>query len=300
MVYKLFFFILFPFSETVFSSEAEPVGYLPDDAVVAERGGVSITMGDLRAKLRSGLSEDAWSSFYADGTKVASMVDELLTARQMAEDARKAGLDKSSEILADIRVQTEELLARRHLANHMASLEEPDYEVLAKERYIARKDEYSIPATRDVRHILVMAGEQRSAEDAKDIAEQVYNALKAGSDFDEVFEEYSDDPNVDLVGWVRGVNHKDFDPVFTEAVFGMRKVGEVSQPILSRYGYHVIRYEQETPARVLAYEEVKEEIITKIRAEFRFAARQDYVGKFMSEPLRLNDETMKVLPTLEY
>ncbi|MCX7557052.1 peptidylprolyl isomerase [Xanthomonadaceae bacterium JHOS43] len=288
------------FSGSAFSSETtEQPTPLEDEAVVAERGGVAITVGDMRTKIRVGLSGDARKNFFADPKKVSGLINELLVTRQIAEEARKTGFDKDPEIEAEVRRYAEELVARRFVSNYLDGLDEPDYELLAQERYIGRKEEFSTPVTRNVRHILVLVDREKSLEEAKAIADKAHEALVGGADFDDVFREYSDDPNKELNGWVRGVDKKKFEPAFAETVFEMKEEGEISEPVLTAYGYHIIRYEGEVPGHTPAFEEVKDQILAQIRTEFRTGAREAYIDRFLSLPLELNDDTMTKLPTAE-
>ena len=272
---------------------------LPDSAIVAERGGEVLTLGGMRAKLRTALPAEKRRGFFADGARVAPLIDELLATRQIATVARQNGLDKDPQLRAEVEAYELDLLARRQIAAHMAALEEPDYTVLARERYVANKASYALPELRDVRHILIrLPSEGRTDEDAEAIAKKVNDLLLAGSDFDEVFEEYSEDSSKALKGWVRDIRHEsELDPAFAHAAFSLKALGEVSKPVRSAFGYHVIRLEAITPSRARSFDEVKEGIVKEIRTESRLAARTAYVNSFTSQPLKLNDETMKQLPT---
>ncbi len=280
------------------ASSAKPLATIevPDSAIVAERGGHSITVGDLRAKLRSTLGEQKRRGFFSDGQSVARLIDNLLVTRQLVDEARAAGLDKDPLVQAEIEAVTLDLLARRQAESYMRSLEEPDFEILAKERYTANKDGYAVPESRDVRHILIRKDDHSEAE-AYALATKVHDLLASGADFDKVFKEYSEDSAKELNGWVRDVRDGgDYDPDFTDAAFSLHEVGELTPPVMTSFGYHIIRLEHVTPKRPRSYDEVKDEIIQKVRSEFRETARAAYIQKFTSEPLHFNDETMKLLP----
>lgn len=274
---------------------------LPDSAVLAERGGQVLTMGDMRAKLRSALPEDKRRGFFSDGQRVAPLMDDLLGTRQIAAVARENGLDQDPKIRAEIENFTLELLSRRQIQRHMAALEEPDYEVLARERYLANRASYALPELRDVRHILIrLPVEGRSERNAFDLAEKARAKLLQGVDFESVYDEFAEDSNTDLKGWVRDVAYEGrLDPAFAEVAFELKNAGDVSESVRTSFGYHVIRLEAIKTGRERTYEEVKDELISTIRSEFRMAARTTYVQSFTSQPLKFNDENMKQLPTQE-
>ncbi len=71
--------------------------------------------------------------------------------------------------------------------------------------------------------------------------ETIKAQLESGADFEELATQYSDDPSVQMnrgdLGWFeRGV----MVPAFEEAAFAL-EVGEISEPVLSDFGYHLIR-----------------------------------------------------------
>lgn len=277
---------------------AESVLTLSDDMVVAERGGAAVTVGQLRAKVRTALPAGKRRGYFSDGERVGGLVDSLLATRQIAAVAKANGLDRDPELLAEIEEYTLDLLARRQLAQHLDSLEEPDAETLARERYQVNKDDYRVPATKDVRHILI-AVEDRTEGEALERAEEVRSLLLSGSDFDEVRKEYSDDPDVRHKGWVRGVGFENYEQAFTETVLGLSEIGDISEPVRTPYGYHVIRLEKDNPERIRPFDEVKDELVSKILTEFRTAARSAYMDSFISEPMKLHDEVIKFLPSVE-
>lgn len=280
------------------STSSQP---LPDSAVVAERGGAVLTVGDMRAKLRTALPADKRRGFFTDGARVAAMVDDLLGTRQIAAAARQNGLDKDPELRAEVEAYELELLARREILRYLASRDEPNYEILARERYLANKASYAAPEMRDVRHILIrMPVEGRTEQEAMAIAAKAYDLLEAGGNFDEVYDEYAEDSNVDLKGWVRDVSfNSGLDPAFAEVAFSLQASGEISKPVRSSFGYHIIQLEVIKPGHDRSYDDVKDQLVDEIRRETRMAARTHYVESFTSQPLKLDEETVKQLPTQE-
>ncbi|NPB09248.1 MAG: peptidylprolyl isomerase, partial [Thermodesulfobacteria bacterium] len=98
--------------------------------------------------------------------------------------------------------------------------------------------------------------EAKALEKAKKIREM---ALK-GEDFAELAKKYSDDPGTkdkggDLGFFTRGQMVKEFE----EAAFSL-KPGEISQPVRTAFGYHIIKVEKKRPARQKSFEEVKDQI----------------------------------------
>lgn len=94
-----------------------------------------------------------------------------------------------------------------------------------------------------VRHILIGTNPNRNDEQAEALAEDIRQRIAGGENFAELAQQYSDDDGSALdggeLGWVRPGQ---MVPAFEDAVNDMN-VGELSQPVRSRFGYHVIELE---------------------------------------------------------
>ena len=76
---------------------------------------------------------------------------------------------------------------------------------------------------------------------------------------------------------------------FEEAAFALRIPGEISPPVETVYGYHIIRLDQYYPATVLPFEEIKEQAIEQARKEYIDEYRKNYLKVTLSEPVVLTD-----------
>ena len=128
----------------------------------------------------------------------------------------------------------------------------PEAAVL-KAIYDADTNPFSSSEERKARHILVAFGADKSA--AKTKAEQLKSKLDAKADFAEVARESSDDPGSKSaggdLGWVRkGL----MTPRFEEALFGLGK-GEISAPVETEFGWHLIQLEDVKPAVTKPFED---------------------------------------------
>lgn len=97
-------------------------------------------------------------------------------------------------------------------------------------------------AKRLVKHILITA-DGRSDAEAQKIANDVYAKIQAGTHFSEAAKQYSDDTSSKNNGGVvdayqPGIFSKDFD----QAVESLKN-GQVSKPVKTQYGYHIIEVE---------------------------------------------------------
>ncbi len=96
------------------------------------------------------------------------------------------------------------------------------------------------------------------------IAEEVYAKAQAGEDFDALIQQYNTDSGMmQLPGMRDGYYmhaNSNFVQEFKDAAFALQNVGDISEPIESFYGYHIIKLLEKVESRVVPFEEVKEEI----------------------------------------
>ncbi len=131
--------------------------------------------------------------------------------------------------------------------------------------YEEQKSRFVTPEERHARHILIEFGDDK--EKAKQKAEEVATKAKSGEDFTALAKEYSDDigsknEGGDLGFFGRGV----MDENFEEAVFAM-KPGDISGPVESQFGYHIIKLEEIRSSKGKSFAEVKSELDTEVRKQ---------------------------------
>ena len=144
--------------------------------------------------------------------------------------------------------------------------------------YDEHQRDFGMPETRQASHILIAADKSVGADarqKARAQAEQIAAELKQNpNNFAELAKKHSQDPGSaakggDLGTFNRGAMVKAFDA----AVFNM-KPGEISAPVETEYGYHIIRVTGITPGQIKSFEQVRPEIeneLKKQRAGRRFA-----------------------------
>ncbi|WP_456413827.1 peptidylprolyl isomerase [Oceanithermus profundus] len=121
--------------------------------------------------------------------------------------------------------------------------------------YLLDREAYAEPEQICTAHILVPSREE---------AEDVIARLKGGADFAELAREVSQDPGSAPRGGDLGcVALGRFVPEFERAALALQP-GQVSEPVQTQFGWHVIRMNDRRPARVLPYEEVRGQIRAKI------------------------------------
>ena len=131
-----------------------------------------------------------------------------------------------------------------------------------QQEFEKNKDKLNVPETVKASHILIKFKEGASDEDkknAKEKIEAVRQKALAGEDFVSLARENSEDSSAanggDLGFFKRGEMVKPFE----DAAFGLEK-DQISPVVETQFGYHIIKVVDKKPARILSYEEVKEDI----------------------------------------
>lgn len=156
-----------------------------------------------------------------------------------------------------------------------------------RDYYAANRDRYTEgQERRQVRHILIATNAERSQEQALEKAQQLAGKLKLGADFAALARQESDDPGSAGQGGELGeITRGAFDPDFEQVAFSLDK-GQISEPVKTRFGYHLIQVEDIQPAKVKPLSEVEEQIRQELRmrqAEQEFFEKVDALTRYSYE-----------------
>jgi len=128
-----------------------------------------------------------------------------------------------------------------------------------KAYYEEQKDQYTTPERRKISHILFAINDK---VDEKTALEKALKAQKelAGKDFAVVAAEVSDDKLTAKIGGDLGLfNAGVMEKSFEDAASAL-KLGEVSNPVKSAFGYHLIKVTELVPGEIKPFESVKNEV----------------------------------------
>jgi peptidyl-prolyl cis-trans isomerase D len=133
--------------------------------------------------------------------------------------------------------------------------------------YSANQEKYARPKTVAARHILIRAEEnapEDMVEEKRLAAMNVYEmATKGGQDFAELARAYSEDGSKDQGGDLGTFEQGQMVQPFSDKAFSM-KAGEISEPIRTRFGWHVIKVEAVNEARQQPLAEVRSDIENRL------------------------------------
>lgn len=140
----------------------------------------------------------------------------------------------------------------------------------ARAFYEDNTEAFNRPETVTASHILVKvdagADESTVAAKKKEAAALTAEARKKGSDFAALASEKSEGPSAKDGGKLGTFGRGQMVPEFEDAAFKL-KPGEVSDPVKTQFGWHVIKVDKKTPAGQVPFDEVSEQLKTKMQNE---------------------------------
>ena len=156
----------------------------------------------------------------------------------------------------------------------------------------------------DASHILIKLDENASTEDVAAATKKIEEVLKqarSGKDFAKLAQKYSEGPTAPTGGALGVFTRGQMVKPFEDVVFSM-KDGDISDPVRTSFGLHIIKLNKLEQARIPSFEEVKGQIMTKLaqdRAADKVTATLDTVMEQMLSGKSLEDIAKEQKLTLE-
>jgi peptidyl-prolyl cis-trans isomerase C len=212
----------------------------------------------------------------------------LVELQVLAAEALKLGLDKQPATKLQLEFQRDNMLAQAMFLNLQQTTTISDSDI--QTYYDAHKSDYE---TLTARHILIRVKgapmpatpgkPELSDDEAKAKADGIRKRIVGGEDFAKIAKDESDDTSSGEKGGDLGEFKKGMMvPPFENAAFAL-KPGDISEPVLSPFGYHIIQVQTHV-TKPLA--DVKAEILAQLKPN---AARQAVSAMTGKTNVELND-----------
>ena len=234
-------------------------------SVIAKVNNISITKEEFLKESQL-VPEWAKQNFSTKDGK-ERFLDELIKKELIYQDAKNKGLDKDKDILAQVeefkKMTLLSLVLKKEIEEKVQVSDEE-----AKDFYNKNQDKFKKGEEIKASHILV-----DTEKEAKDILAK----LKKGEDFAKLAMALSKDKGSaakggDLGSFTRGR----MVPEFEEAAFSL-KPGEVSAPLKTQFGYHIIKVTESKEGAMTPFEEAKETVKRQLISEKQKSAFDAYV-----------------------
>lgn len=259
--------------------------------VLAQRGNGIVTQSEFQAHIDK-LPVRLQPIILRDGKKLKNIINALLINAQLAADARQVGFENEQIVVDRMKLAADSELAAAWIDHYVESQPPGNYSQLAHEYYQVNKDSMMTLPMIDVSHILI-SKEGRSFEEAKVLADSLSLQLEDDpSKFDQFIMDYSEDPSVSAnKGKFEFVKKGDMVKAFEKAAFALQE-NEISSPVKTSYGYHIIRLDAQIAPTMKSFDEVKTLLIDQQRQQHNDRIKQDYLGTLSSLDVSLTQEAL--------
>ena len=195
----------------------------------AQTKGLTVTDDEFRNALKQ-LPPDDQADAFSDQQKNTQLRDELLLQKLRNFEVRQHVMVPESEV-------------RRYYQDHM--------------------DQFVDPPTYRLRQILMLPKPGQTIDEIMARAKSIEQALRTGEDFAELALQYSDGPEASRGGELGWVAHDELLEPLAQALKGM-KPGDLSQPIETTLGSHIIALDEIKSAEPRPLDQVETEIKTRL------------------------------------
>lgn len=247
------------------------------DKTLAEVGRLKITLGDFQDAYKPPMIPEDSASVLAGKQE---LLDRMVEQKLMVAEAVSRGLDQDPKLAQDLEELKKNILLQELYREEIIKKSQPtDSEVKKFYQRLGKEAKAS--------HILV-----KTEPEAKEVAA----ALKAGSDFAQLAGEKSVDRASALrggelgwFGWGRMVDE------FQQAAFSL-KPGQVSKPVKSAFGYHIIRLDSLRDVPLQPFEEMKD----RIRQQIAYTKPREQANRYVNKlregaNIKLKEDVLKSL-----
>lgn len=249
---------------------------LAAETVVAQLGDQQLRLSDVDA-MANQLPDEIRPGVFNDPTRIGNTLQTMLVRRAIVAPLISSPPSWLSLEGIDERARRQVLLVLA-LEEAVRSQPEPDFVKQANAHFDAHPEEYLSAPSVSVRHVLI-GTEDRDTVTAYRLAAELRSQLKAGDiTMDEAVSRFSDDPAKNRnQGNYPEIVAGQMQPEFEQASFALEKVGELSQPVKTGFGYHLIRLEGIHPPQAPPREQAVRIKAAQLRGDYIKNGREDYL-----------------------
>lgn len=215
--------------------------------ILAKVGQKEITNLDVQSAIQ-GLDPYQAQQFQTEeGQKY--VLDDLINQELLYMYAKDNKIDQDEQFRNEMKRVEENVLKQYVINKILTSVKLTEEE--KKAFYEAQKQSFSKPETANAKHILV---------DSEEKANDILGKINAGDvSFEDAAKEHSTCPSKNNGGDLGTFGRGQMVPEFEDATFAMN-VGDVSEPVKTQFGYHLIKLEAKNEPSIPAYEEIADKV----------------------------------------
>lgn len=235
---------------------------MPNEKILASVGGNPITESDVNAAVAR------YGQKYDNPQGRAMILEQLINDKLFYLDAVRNVYEREPEFKAQLNAVKAMLLSEYAMkkAAEGAKVTEAD----ARKYYEENSEQMVAGKTYNASHILV---------DSEEKANELLGKIKAGeTTFEAAAAEFSSCPSGKNGGNLGDFTKGQMVPEFEQACDALSE-GEISAPVKTQFGYHIIRLNSVSEAQALKFEDVHDEIIAALTREKQQSALQSRINQ---------------------
>lgn len=180
-----------------------------------------------------------------------AVLEQIISKKLLLLDAKKNLLEHNAQFKAELEKVKEEMLANFSVQKIIEKVEVTDED--AKEYFEKNKEQFKKGESVSASHILV---------DTEEKANEILAKIKKGDiSFEDAARSESSCPSSQNGGALGEFTRGQMVPEFDTAAFSM-EAGELSEPVKTQFGYHLIKVTAKNPAVEMSFDDVKDQVKT--------------------------------------
>lgn len=246
---------------TAWAGDAEP-------RILLSAGGTVVTEQDLQQELLV-LSEAEQLQTLATSDALKDFLRQLYLGKRLVTEAERLGLENQPTVRAQLAAQRRWVLSDALRAQTEKQIEQPDFAALAREHYATSRDEFQLPEQFKAAHILKKVACDCERDEKRRQTDQLLTRLQAGEDFATLAKAESEDSASAAKGGdlADALKREQLVSPFAAAMSKLEP-GQLSGVVETEYGFHIIKLLERQPARQQSFEEVRQSLEAKLRANY--------------------------------
>lgn len=245
-----------------------------ENKVLAIVNGREVTDMDLQQNIARFPRER--QSYFSSEEGKRRLLDQVISYELIYNYAKDTNIDSDIEFKTQLENVEKEILTQYTINKVLSEIQVSDEEI--KEYYENNENMFVGQETVRAKHILV---------ETIDKASQIVDEIREGLSFEEAASKYSSCPSKAQGGDLGQFTRGSMVPEFEEVAFKLN-IGEVSEPVKTQFGYHLIKVEEKGEQTSKKFDEVEVEIRNNILQE-----KQN--KKYMELTMELKDKYQVVL-----
>lgn len=217
-----------------------------ENKVLARVNGKDITQNDVNVAIGRFPKEN--QQYFSSEQGKVQFLEQLISFELVHRYAQNEELENTDEFKSQLEILRKDLLIQAGVKKILDLVKVEDEEL--KEFFDANQEMFKGESNVRASHILV-----ESEEKAKEIKVKINNGLS----FEEAASEFSSCPSSSQGGDLGSFTRGKMVPEFENVAFDL-EVGEVSEPVQTQFGYHLIKVIEKSPEVIKTFDEVKDSL----------------------------------------